>query len=136
MTSSRRMRGYQLAGASVLLVTIAQLAMKWGMTQLPAFDARWLDIATWTLADRPLFLVVLGIVCYLLSMLCWLQALACLPLNKAYPMLSLSYVLVFVASVCLPGFHESYTLTQVLGVLLVSFGVWLISAAKGRDPGG
>ena len=126
-------RGYRLAAASVVLVTVAQLAMKWGMTQLPAFDARWLHLATWLPAGRPLLCVAIGILCYLLSLLCWLQALARLPLNRAYPLLSLSYVLVFVASIALPGFHESYTLTRALGVVLVSFGVWLTLSGQ---PGG
>ena len=133
MTAPAIRRGYRLAVASVALVTVAQLAMKWGMTQLPALDARWLHIASWLLAGRPLLCVAIGILCYLASLLCWLQALARLPLNKAYPLLSLSYVLVFVASVALPGFHESYTLTQVLGVALVSCGVWLVLA--GRSSG-
>lgn len=137
MTASAIRRGYQLAMASVALVTVAQLAMKWGMTRLPALDARWLHIATGPPVGGPLLCLVLGVLCYLLSLLCWLQALARLPLNQAYPLLSLSYALVFIASIGLPGFRESYTLTQVLGVVLVSFGVWLTLSGQpdGRASG-
>lgn len=128
MTPPALRPGYGFAGASVALVTAAQLAMKWGMSRLPTLDSRWLDSAVWAVAGAPLLAVAGGVLCYLLSLLCWLRALTDLPLNRAYPLLSLSYALVFLASVLLPGFRESCTPTQVLGVVLVSLGVWLVAA--------
>ena len=38
------MKGYLWGGASVLLVTMAQLLMKWGMVQLPWFSLPDIDI--------------------------------------------------------------------------------------------
>ena len=35
------LRGYLLAGSSVLLTTLAQLTMKWGMIHLPHFALSW-----------------------------------------------------------------------------------------------
>lgn len=137
MTASALRAGYGFAGASVALVTTAQLAMKWGMSRLPGLDALDADSAVWAVASAPLVAVAGGVLCYLLSLLCWLRALADLPLNRAYPLLSLSYALVFVASVLLPGFRERCTPTQVLGLVLVSLGVWLVASGPAdRNPAG
>ena len=133
LKTQRNILGYQFAGASVLLVTIAQLALKWGITRLPGFDQRWLDFSTWTIAIYPITLLALGVIFYLCSMFFWLQALDCLPLNKAYPILSLSYAFVFIASISLPGFDETFTITQIIGVLLVSLGVWLVTSSNRLD---
>lgn len=137
MSASAFRPGYGFAGASVVLVTAAQLAMKWGMSRLPALDPHWPDNAVWTVASAPLVAVAGGVLLYLLSLLCWLRALAELPLNRAYPLLSLSYALVFLASVLLPGFREICTPPQVLGAVLVSLGVWLVASGPAdRNPGG
>lgn len=45
-------------------------------------------------------------------------------LSKAYPSISLSYIIVFVFSVLL--FKETVTLTKVMGILLVSIGVFFL----------
>lgn len=127
--------GYGFAATSVALVTAAQLAMKWGMSRLPALDALGPDSAIAAVAGAPLLAVAGGVLGYLLSLLCWLQALVHLPLNRAYPLLGLSYALVFLASVLLPGFRESCTPAQVLGVVLVSLGVWLVASGhEDRTP--
>lgn len=120
-------QGYLYASASILLVSLAQLAMKWGMTHLPHSGAlRTLPPG----AGVPLALVGLGIIGYGLSLLCWLKALAHLPLNKAYPLLSISYALVFAATACLPWFHEPVHAGQIAGIALITLGVWLIVSGK------
>jgi undecaprenyl phosphate-alpha-L-ara4N flippase subunit ArnF len=124
--------GYLLAAGSVLLTALAQLAMKWGMTHLPEAAGFSADFIKTLLHQGASWLVVGGILAYLLSMLCWLQALHHLPLNKAYPLLSLSYALVYLATALLPWFNESFTLAQTLGVLLISLGVWQV-VANHRD---
>ncbi|TBW47901.1 4-amino-4-deoxy-L-arabinose-phosphoundecaprenol flippase subunit ArnF [Marinobacter halodurans] len=121
------MRRYLAAGSSVLLVSFAQLAMKWGMTQLP--DPRqwlqlWQDIGLYT---APLSAVAAGIIAYAVSMGCWMVALHSLPLSRAYPMLSLSYGLVYLLAGTLPGFDEEYSIIRSLGVALIAGGVILIN---------
>jgi len=64
-----RAQGFALAGGSVLLVSAAQLGMRWSMTRLP-LPAQWLD----TLVNGPLPWLALGMVmaaifAYALSML-------------------------------------------------------------------
>lgn len=120
------MKGYAWSGASVLLVTLAQLLMKWGMVQIPLISLT--DVSASLLDDywRPLLAVGGGILGYALSMLCWSFALRFLPLNRAYPLLSISYALVYLAAVFLPWFSESASFLKSLGTLFILFGVGLI----------
>ncbi|MEL5308623.1 4-amino-4-deoxy-L-arabinose-phosphoundecaprenol flippase subunit ArnF [Serratia nevei] len=122
------MRGYAWAAASVLLVTLAQLLMKWGMVQIPLMSFADVSLALIGGYWLPLLAVGGGICGYVLSMLCWFFALRHLPLNRAYPLLSVSYALVYLAAVILPWFNESATLLKTLGTLFILFGVWLINS--------
>lgn len=62
-------------------------------------------------------------------------ALRHLPLNRAYPLLSVSYALVYLAAVILPWFNESATLLKTLGTLFILFGVGLInSKSETKSP--
>ena len=125
-------QGYFLAGASVLLVTLAQLNMKWGMSHLPLLNDNVLTFQFWWDTKVAVLLVAIGIFFYLLSMLCWLQALTALPLNKAYPLLSISYALVYLATLCLPWFQEAFSLSQSLGVVLITAGVVIVVKAPAQ----
>jgi undecaprenyl phosphate-alpha-L-ara4N flippase subunit ArnF len=129
------MRGYAWGAASVLLVTLAQLLMKWGMAQIPLMSFADVTLNLFIQYWLPLVAVSCGIFGYALSMLCWFFALHHLPLNRAYPLLSVSYALVYLAAVILPWFNESATLLKTLGTLLILFGVWLInSQTKVKTP--
>ncbi len=129
------MRGYAWGAASVLLVTLAQLLMKWGMAQIPLMSFADVTLNLFIQYWSPLLTVSGGIFGYALSMLCWFFALHHLPLNRAYPLLSVSYALVYLAAVILPWFNESATLLKTLGTLFILFGVWLInSQTKVKTP--
>ena len=117
---------------SVLLVTVAQLAFKYAMLRLPPFTLEALPLL-WD-ARQALALLAGGLAAYALSMLCWFLALRHLPLNYAYPMLSISYVLVSLAAVALPPFEESATLLKSCGIVVILLGIWLISSGSERHP--
>ena len=126
------MKGYLWGGASVLLVTLAQLLMKWGMVQIP-----WISLSQITIVFvqnhlSALTAVFFGLCGYVLSMGCWFFALRVLPLNRAYTLLSLSYALVYIAAVALPWFNESFSLTKTLGGLLILSGVWVIHSKPSK----
>ena len=53
-------------------------------------------------------------------------ALHQLALSKAYALLSLSYVLVWLASLLLPGFQGVFSWPSLAGVLIIMSGVWVI----------
>ena len=71
-----RTQGFALALGSVGLVSAAQLGMRWSMTRLPlptewlnAFNSQSIDLGA-------LGVVILAIIAYALSMLCWLGAVS------------------------------------------------------------
>lgn len=118
------MRGYGWALFSVVLVSAAQLLMKWAMMHLPPLAAPrlWLDPGN----AAAIVLLAGGLLAYACSMGCWFMALRRLPLNKAYPLLSLSYVLVAAGALMIPEFHERFTLSRLMGVALICGGLLLI----------
>ncbi|MBJ2267290.1 4-amino-4-deoxy-L-arabinose-phosphoundecaprenol flippase subunit ArnF [Pseudomonas sp. MF6772] len=122
-----RLRGFTLALSSVALVSAAQLGMRWSMTRLP-LPAEWLAVPM--VDPVALGVVALAIVAYALSMLCWLGALQHLPLGRAYSLLSISYVLVYLLAASLPGFNEPFSLSRTLGVALVILGVLTINSRR------
>ena len=123
-------RGLAFASGSVLLVSGAQLGMRWSMTRLPE-PAQWLAaISQGDVSLAALAVVFTAITAYALSMLCWLLALRDLPLGRAYSLLSISYALVYLLAASLPIFNESFTLSKTLGVTLVILGVLVINSRR------
>lgn len=121
-------RGVAFAMGSVLLVSGAQLGMRWSMTHLP-LPAQWLDALSGGAIDLlALGVVLASILAYGLSMLCWLAALRDLPLGRAYSLLSISYALVYLLAASLPVFNEPFCLSKTLGVALVILGVMTINS--------
>lgn len=129
--------GYLWAICSVLLVSSAQLAMKWAVMQFPPAELS-LHFLTAFLFEQPGGLLALGagLLAYALSMACWYLALRRLPLSKAYPLLSLSYVLVWGAAIILPWLNEPFSPLKLAGVGLIFIGLLLIFLpARGGSHG-
>ena len=99
------------------------------MTQWQTFIPALFSVHTGTLA------LFSGLVGYLLSVFCWHNALYYLALSKAYALLSLSYVLVWVASITLPGWQGAFSLKALLGVLCIMAGLMFIFLPAQRKPG-
>ena len=129
--SVARGRAFAYAAVSVLLVSVAQLAMRWGMMQLPPISEALASPAL--IAHAPgSYAVLTGLTCYGVSMLCWVAALRSLPLRVAYPLLSVSYVIVYLAAGLIPAFAEHLNATRSLGVLLIVCGITtLLSGDRG-----
>ncbi|PCM49411.1 4-amino-4-deoxy-L-arabinose-phospho-UDP flippase [Pseudomonas fluorescens] len=130
----KQARGIGFALGSVMLVSGAQLGMRWSMTRLPQPE-QWLTALSAGSVDlSALAVVVAAIFAYALSMLCWLAALRDLPLGRAYSLLSISYALVYLLAASLPLFNESFSFTKSLGVALVMLGVITINTRPSRAP--
>lgn len=122
-------------GLSVVLSAGAQLLMKAGMLELSTLVSmarpvsasptiqELLPVTGWVLA---------GLALYALSMLSWLLALMKYELSLAYPLLSLSYALVYVAAIFWPRLHEAATLNKTAGILLILAGVFLVTRPDGE----
>lgn len=119
-------RGIIWCLASILLATLAQLSLKWAVSHLPhlSLDAPP-DILN--ISYPALAALAAGLASYALSMLCWFMALRRLPLAYAYPMLSLSYVLVCLLAAVLPSLNETLGVFKIAGILCILLGVRLIN---------
>ena len=113
--------------SAVTFATSGQLLLKTGMNRVGSFsraDGLWnvaLEIvSTWQ--------VVIGFGFFGLSSVFWLAALSRLPLSTAYPVVSLSYVLILFFSVTVLG--ERSSLTVWTGALFVMTGVALIGIGQ------
>ncbi|POA20783.1 4-amino-4-deoxy-L-arabinose-phospho-UDP flippase [Pseudomonas sp. FW300-N1A1] len=127
-------RGIGFAMGSVLLVSAAQLGMRWSMSHLP-LPAQWLSaLNSGTVDPLAVAVVLASIMAYALSMLCWLMALRDLPLGRAYSLLSISYALVYLLAASLPLFNEPLSLSRTLGVALVILGVITINSRGIHTP--
>ncbi|WP_311971117.1 4-amino-4-deoxy-L-arabinose-phosphoundecaprenol flippase subunit ArnF [Pseudomonas baltica] len=123
-------RGLSFAMGSVLLVSSAQLGMRWSMARLPS-PSQWLQaFSQSTLSYQDLAIVAGAIFAYALSMGCWLMALRDLPLGRAYSLLSISYALVYLLAASVPAFHEDFSAFKTLGVTLVILGVMTINSRR------
>ena len=134
MTGARWI-GTACLGASIVLSAIGQLGMKAGMQNLKL--ARAGGEIVWSLASSPplrdaLLFTTAGLVAYGLSLLAWLAVLVRYRLSYAYPLLALSYVLVYAGATQWPELAEAATPQRTIGTLLILAGVGLASLAGGR----
>jgi undecaprenyl phosphate-alpha-L-ara4N flippase subunit ArnF len=118
-----------LVGLSVLLTSAGQLAMKAGMHNLAAAPA--LDTLVVLLSAPVLAWTLGGLLCYCLSLLAWLAVLARYPLSLMYPLLSLSYILVYVGATHWALLMEPASARRSLGTVLIAVGVAVVSVSMG-----
>ena len=108
----------------VLIGVVAQIFLKQGMLQIGEFSVRSGLVNQFI----KIFMnphVLVGFFLYFFSALLWLVVLSRVELSFAYPLLSVGYVIVLIASWLL--FKENVTLIRWSGVAVICFGVYLIS---------
>ena len=127
--------GWIWLSVSVVLVSVAQLLLKYAMQRVP--DGPGIEAYLQIIEPDNIIAVALPIVvglgCYVLSVLCWIGTLTRLPLSMAYPSLALSYLLVYFGATMLPIFNEQGSAIRVLGIGAVIVGVWMVSLPE-KDP--
>jgi multidrug transporter EmrE-like cation transporter len=109
----------------VLLNAGGQLLLKAGTNAVGEFEftsANAIPIGMKLLLQPP---ILLGFVCYFVSVLVWIMALSRVPVSIAYPMLSIGYVINAFAAWYL--FGESVTAQRWFGIGFIAIGVWLIA---------
>jgi len=113
-----------------------QLLMKVGMKAFgPIGDLGSLHVLT-GLTDPHLcaFLWVCGgLLCYVAAMMTWLMVLKVMDLSRAYPLLSLGYIVVYAGAVSWSRIGEQPTLLRTLGTAVIVGGVVLASYSAGMD---
>jgi drug/metabolite transporter (DMT)-like permease len=106
---------------AIALDTATQTLWKIGATDIPEQVSLWDTLDT--IADRTVFQIVgILMICKLIN---WLKLLEVADLSYAKPLTSLSYVTVTIASVVV--LNERLHWPQVIGILIVVAGVWLVS---------
>lgn len=118
------MKGALWALCSVLLVSVAQLLLRYAMLTLPPVSVG-LFAALWHVAPGTGALM-LGLTGYVTSMGCWYLALHRMALSKAYALLSLSYILVWGAAIWFPDLGDSFSWQGLAGVCFIISGVLII----------
>jgi multidrug transporter EmrE-like cation transporter len=130
-----RWLGVVALSASIVLSALGQLGMKAGMQNLRL--ARAGGELAWSLAASSplrgaLVWTVAGLCAYGLSLLAWLAVLVRYRLSYAYPLLALSYVLVYVGATSWSQLAEPATPERTIGTLLILAGVALVSLTGER----
>jgi drug/metabolite transporter (DMT)-like permease len=113
--------GYLYVIAMALLAAYGSLITKWRISVLGIAPSQFPDNIVHLL--RLFWDPYIWSVCVttLLCVLLWLAALSKLELSQAYPLVSLSFVLILIFSVLL--FHEPLNLWKVGGVILIVAGI-------------
>lgn len=111
--------------AAVTLATAGQLLLKAGMADVGVVESvsfgTLVELIRHVLTTWKLFF---GIVAFGLSSMFWLVVLSRVPLSTAYPVVSLSYLLILAFSYVILG--ERPTVTVWSGALLIIVGISLI----------
>ena len=135
--TSTRLPGLALLAASIVLSAVGQLCMKAGMQALHGIvgvSAYTLTLDTVTTLRVPIVWTAAGLLAYGSSLLCWLAVLVRYPLSFAYPLLSLSYVLVYVGATHWTLLAEQASSSRTLGTLLILVGVSVVSLSERSGP--
>jgi undecaprenyl phosphate-alpha-L-ara4N flippase subunit ArnF len=137
MASDRRWAGWIFAAASIVLSASGQLTMKAGMQALHgAVEHGEVLAASGPQLRAAIIWTACGLASYGVSMLSWLAFLTRYPLSLAYPLLSISYVLVYVGATHWPLLMEPATPLRSAGTLLITVGVAVVSASPNEPRSG
>src|ERR1051325_289668 len=116
------------AGIAVCIVftVYGQIAAKLAARSLGAFPQAWAARASYTprLLANPFF--ISSFAAAVVAALGWMVALSGIELSKAYPFMSLNFILVLMLSA--PLFAEPITVQKAAGVALIVIGVVVGSA--------
>lgn len=111
--------------SGVLLNALAQLFLKQGMMKIGHFAFMWSNLVPVAISVAANLYVILGLSCYVVSVIVWLLVLSRVEVSFAYPFLSVGYVVAAIAGYMV--FHEHVSLARIMGIVLICTGVILIS---------
>ncbi|MBW3577057.1 MAG: EamA family transporter [Actinobacteria bacterium] len=119
-----------IAFTAIALATVGQLLLKAGMVEVGEPVRLVSSVGVGGMLGRALttWQVPLGLGVFGLSAMFWLVTLSRLPLSVAYPIVSLSYLLILAFSVIVLG--ERPALTVWIGALLIMVGIALIGVGQ------
>ena len=120
---------------NVLLAACGQIVLKYGTTKLGAVHAGQTPVSAIAGSLKAMFTnpyIFAGMMIYAFSALTWIMILRRVPLSFAYPMISLSYVVVvLLTAIVPPPVREKIPLLAIPGLILICSGVSLIGIGYG-----
>ncbi len=120
--------GYIPILGTVLLMTYAQLAMKWGLSKAGRLPAGLWSRLGFLLGQVLTPWVLSGLAAAAVAALLWIIVLTRFDVSRAYPFMGLSFVLVLLLSHIM--FREELSITSILGAALVIAGVTMVGLGK------
>jgi len=112
---------------AILLLSAGQTLLKLGLNVVGGVSLAQ-GLATWLkLLQTPWVLV--GLACYMLSMVLWLDVLSRLDFSLAFPLMGLNYVFIMLIGHFV--FHEEVGASRILGVALILAGILFLLRNSG-----
>ena len=111
--------------SGVLLNAAAQLFLRKGMLAIGSFAFSTENVFPIAIKAATNLFVVLGLTCYVVSVLLWMLVLSRVEVSFAYPFLSIGYIVTAVVGYVY--FGEMVDANRIVGILLICAGVVFIS---------
>lgn len=112
--------------SSIILGALGQVLLKLGVNRIGQIDLSWPSLLHTLLNIFTNLWVITGIFCFVSSMILWIKVISNMELSKAYPSVSLSYIIVFLISIFI--FNETASSSKIVGLILVALGVYFLQA--------
>ena len=109
---------------TIIFTTYGQLVLKWRLSQLALPNSLFNKVFFLTKAILTDFYIFSGFLAAYFASMCWMIAIKKLQLNIAYPLMSLSFVLVFIFSIFI--WNEKFHFIQIIGLGFILLGIVLI----------
>lgn len=119
------MKSLMIILMAVSCASCGQLFLKQGMLQVGDIKLSLRELVPILTKVFSTPFVIIGFICYGVGALLWLVVLSKTELSYAYPMVSLSYIIVILGSIML--FNEDVSLLRWIGVILVCLGVCIVA---------
>ena len=117
------MNTYAMLGLAIIFNALANVLMKMGMMRVDN-NTNIFSMASKSFAQPA---IPLGIVSFILALICYLYVLSKLNLSIAYPiMTSMGFLVVILASWVF--LKESITTIQIVGFVFIIMGVWMTAS--------
>lgn len=119
------MKDFLLIVMTVLLNTAGQFVMKMGMNNVGRISVGGSGLVTGFLRAFTSPFVLSGLLLYGLSAALWIVIVSRVNLSWAYPLVSMSYVIVAILSPTL--LHEKFSLMRLIGTVIICGGVAVVA---------
>ena len=120
-----RVMAYGFVVVTIVFTVVGQLLIKSQAMHAGGLPSAWHDRFGFFLNLLFSFKIIAGLCCAVIAAFAWMLAMTRLPISVAYPMMSLTYPLVFVLGWFL--FGETLSPWRVFGICLILLGIVVIS---------